>query len=168
MTERKRLVVSCIVVLALVPMTFLANWLLSPLTLPSANVERHLVREVLRWSTREPGSHSGKPMYLGTISGDGLRDFADEDMAFWTDQGYEVRPVSALEPSGLGQVRDKISEESGHALLLKDHVWVGRNTVMVNVVLRSGFCANGATVTLTHRLWGWSFDGVRPFYDFDF
>jgi hypothetical protein len=166
MTKRKRLAVAAIVVIALVSVTLLANWLLAPLTLPAANMERHLMGEILALYTGEPGSHSDKPVYVGTISSDGLRDFADEDMAFWSNHGYEVRPVSALEPSGLGEMRDKTTKKDGHAVLLKDHVWVGRNTVEVNVVLSSGFCAHGATATLTHRLWGWSLDGVRPFYDF--
>jgi hypothetical protein len=165
-TKRKRLAVALIVLVALIPAALLANWLLAPLTLPSGDLERHLVSEVLQWYAGEPGSHQGRPVHLGMLSGDELRDFAEDDMAFWTGRGYEVRPASSLEPCGLGEVRDKVTKQEAHAVLLEDYAWVGRNTVEINIVLRSGFCMNGATLALSRNLWGWSLDGVRPFHDF--
>ena len=168
MTKRKRLVVAAIVVVALAVLIPLANWLLSPLTLPSDNTERHLIAAFLDGHASEaPPQRAAQPVFLGRLTDDGMNDFVTEDMGFWTDRGYDVRPASRLEPkSKIGGMIDKVTKEDGWLLLLKNYKWTGRNTAEANIVVVSGFCAIGRTITISHRLWGWSVVGARPFHDF--
>ncbi|MHC4250315.1 MAG: hypothetical protein ACYS9X_14400 [Planctomycetota bacterium] len=143
-----------------------ANWLLAPLTVSPETLDRNLMDAILALHATQEGPHADKPIYLGRLAGNELQDFPDEDMAFWRARGHAVRPVSAVEPDGLGGLRDKTTKASAFAVMLKGHSWVGRNAVEVNLVTRSGFCANGVTLRLAHNLWGWRVAGSRPFYDF--
>jgi hypothetical protein len=143
-----------------------ANWLLAPLTVSPETLDRDLMDAILALRATQQGPHADKSVHVGRLVGNEARDFSDEDMAFWRARGHAVGPLSAVEPTGLGEIRDKATKASAFAVMLKDYSWVGRNAVEVNLVTRSGFCANGVTLTLAHNLWGWRVADSRPFYDF--
>jgi hypothetical protein len=163
--SRRRLAVAA-AALALAAGCVFANWLLAPLTVSSGTLERDLMHTVLKRFAAQEGPYLDDSLHVSRLEGDRIRDFSDEDMEFWRARGHAVRPVSAVEPTGLGEVRDRETKRSAFVVMLKGHSWVGRNAVEVDLVLRSGFCANGLTVRLAHNLWGWRVAGGRPFYDF--
>jgi len=160
---RKKRILSAIVILAgAVAIVLFANWFFSPFLLPDSNRERVLMAQVLEWYVDETDAPRDRPIYVANYSNtDAPRDFPQDDMQFWQQSGYGVRPASRLEPYGLGQVRDRLTKEKGHGVLFRSCRWTGRNAVDVDIVLRSGFCANGVTVALSHDLWGWRVRGSK-------
>jgi len=163
MTNRKRLR-TVLVLLAVVPLLALvADYLISPSLVSRSDLHRPLYTEVLRYyfTQQSPG-----PIWIGEIKEGKATDFSEQDMSYWKASGYSVRPISALESSGLGDVQDRNTKEPGQGLVLKNWSAEGRATFKLDFIMRSGFCVRGLSVTLTRHLWGWTLNRTEPFYDF--
>jgi len=144
----------------------LVNWCLSPSFRPDKTVDDHLTGVLCRWYAEQPGPQAGEPIYVGVLCDGQVIDCSQSGMALCREAGLLVRPFSELEPSGLGELRNRKTKRPGDAIILLGHTWIGRNTVELNAVLRSGFCATGVTLTATHNLWGWGVTDTKPWYGF--